>query len=153
MKSKQLGTDIATLEIDPNDFEDTPEEIERENKRALNSIEKEKESLEETQSTDLETKLEIMDIVGSEERNAKALEILEKERQLQEERELEWKKEKRSKKIKRNIKLFLIVGVIVMLALAWTAGYRIPIPDEWVQHIRGIYETAYKTVVSYFSGN
>lgn len=148
MKSKQLGTDIATLEIDPNDIEDTPEEIERENKRALNSIEKEKENLEEVQ-----TKLEIMDIVGSEERNAKALEILEKERQLQEERELEWKKEKRSKKIKRNIKLFLILGVIVILALAWTAGYRIPIPDEWVQHIRGIYETAYKTVTSYFSGN
>lgn len=148
MKSKQLGTDIATLEIDPNDFEDTPEEIERENKRVISSIEKEKENLEEVQ-----TKLEIMDIVGSEERNAKALEILEKERQLQEERELEWKKEKRSKKIKRNIKLFLIVGVIVMLALAWTAGYRIPIPDEWVQHIRGIYETAYKTAINYFSGN
>lgn len=148
MKSKQLGTDIATLEIDPNDFEETPEEIERENKRAINSIEKEKENLEEVQ-----TKLEIMDIIGSEERNARALEILEKERQLQEERELEWKKEKRSKKIKRSIKLFLIIGVIVILALAWTAGYRIPIPDEWVHHIRGIYETAYKTVTGYYTGN
>ena len=149
MKSKQLGTDIATLEIDPNDIEETPEEIERENKRALNSIEKEKENLEEIQTTNLE----IMDVVGSEERNAVALEILEKERQLQVERELEWKKEKRSKKVKRSIKLFLIVGIIVILILAWTAGYRIPIPEEWVQHIRGIYETAYKTIVGYFSGN
>lgn len=149
MKSKQLGTDIATLEIDPNDIEETPEEIERENKRALNSIEKEKENLEEIQTTNLE----IMDVVGSEERNAVALEILEKERQLQVERELEWKKEKRSKKVKRSIKLFLIVGIIVILILAWTAGYRIPIPEEWVQHIRGIYETAFKTITEYFSGN
>lgn len=148
MKGKQLGMDIGILELNPEDLKDTPDEIARDTQRKLDALEKEKESLEEVS----DTQLDIEDITGTEERNAKAIEILEKERQLQEEREKEWKKEKRSKKIKRTVKLVLLIALVVILALAWLSGYRIPIPDSWVAHIQGIYNSAYNTVVGYFTG-
>ena len=147
MRAKNLGVDIGVVEIDPEDMENTLEEDIRETNRKVSQIQREKENLEEV----ADTKLEVFDAIGTEERNAKALEILEKERSLQEERELAWIKEKKAKRLKRTIKLVLIALIVIMLFIAWQAGYRIPIPDEWVKHIQGIYETAFNAVKGYFT--
>ena len=77
-----------------------------------------------------------------------SLSILQKEQELQLEREKEWKKEKRSKKIKRTLKLGVLVLIAAILLFALLGGYRIPVPDSWVEHFQGIYNTA----VEYFTG-
>lgn len=142
---KNLGVDDVVLEVDSSL---SPEEQYEENAKLLREIEKEGAAIQEAS----DTSLDVEDVMGSEERNAKALDILERERILQEERELEWKKEKRSKRIKRNIKLLCLMFVTGVLLLAWLSGYRIPIPDEWVVHIQGIYQSAYDAVTGYFTG-
>lgn len=150
------NVDLGIVEFSAEDMKQTPEELKRELERKqskyenmLLELEEEKKSLQEVGDVGLE----IVDTVGLEDRTATALGILEKERQMQIEREKEWEKEKRSKKRKRFFKTFCLVTVCVILFLAWLSGYRIPIPDSWVITIQGIYNSAYNTVVSYFTGH
>lgn len=149
---KNLGLDDVALEIDSTPT--TVDELAEETKEQVDKLQKEAEKIEEVTEDEKDApRLDIVDVMGSEERNAKALDILEKERLLQEEREKEWKKEKKSKRIKRFIKTSILVFVVAVLFLAWYSGYRIPIPDEWVVHIQGIYQSAYDAVTGYFTGN
>lgn len=87
-------------------------------------------------------------IEDSEARKSAALEILEKERQLQLEREEEWKKEKKKKKIIRGFKLTVLIAICLVLLFALLGGYRIILPAEYVKHLEGIWQTA----VKYFTG-
>lgn len=149
---KNLGLDDVALEIDSTPT--TVDELAEETKEQVDKLHKEAEKIEEVTEDEKDApRLDLVDVMGSEERNAKALDILEKERLLQEEREKEWKKEKKSKRIKRFIKTSILVFVVAVLFLAWYSGYRIPIPDEWVVHIQGIYQSAYDAVTGYFTGN
>ena len=149
---KNLGLDDVALEIDSTPT--TVDELAEETKEQVDKLQKEAEKIEEVTEDEKDApRLDLVDVMGSEERNAKALDILEKERLLQEEREKEWKKEKKSKRIKRFIKTSILVFVVAVLFLAWYSGYRIPIPDEWVVHIQGIYQSAYDAVTGYFTGN
>lgn len=149
---KNLGLDDVALEIDSTPT--TVDELAEETKEQVDKLQKEAEKIEEVTEDEKDApRLDIVDVMGSEERNAKALDILEKERLLQEEREKEWKKEKKSKRMKRFIKTSILVFVVAVLFLAWYSGYRIPIPDEWVVHIQGIYQSAYDAVTGYFTGN
>lgn len=149
---KNLGLDDVALEIDSTPT--TVDELAEETKEQVDKLHKEAEKIEEVTEDEKDApRLDIVDVMGSEERNAKALDILEKERMLQVERENEWKKEKKSKRMKRFIKTSILVFVVVVLFLAWYSGYRIPIPDEWVVHIQGIYQSAYDSVTGYFTGN
>ena len=149
---KNLGLDDVALEIDSTPT--TVDELAEETKEQVDKLHKEAEKIEEVTEDEKDApRLDIVDVMGSEERNAKALDILEKERMLQVERENEWKKEKKSKRMKRFIKTSILVFVVVVLFLAWYSGYRIPIPDEWVVHIQGIYQSAYDAVTGYFTGN
>lgn len=149
---KNLGLDDVALEIDSTPT--TVDELAEETKEQVDKLQKEAEKIEEVTEDEKDApRLDIVDVMGSEERNAKALDLLEKERMLQVERENEWKKEKKSKRMKRFIKTSILVFVVVVLFLAWYSGYRIPIPDEWVVHIQGIYQSAYDAVTGYFTGN
>lgn len=149
---KNLGLDDVALEIDSTPT--TVDELAEETKEQVDKLQKEAEKIEEVTEDEKDApRLDIVDVMGSEERNAKALDILEKERMLQVERENEWKKEKKSKRMKRFIKTSILVFVVAVLFLAWYSGYRIPIPDEWVVHIQGIYQSAYDAVTGYFTGN
>ena len=149
---KNLGLDDVALEIDSTPT--TVDELAEETKEQVDKLQKEAEKIEEVTEDEKDApRLDLVDVMGSEERNAKALDILEKERLLQEEREKEWKKEKKSKRMKRFIKTSILVFVVAVLFLAWYSGYRIPIPDEWVVHIQGIYQSAYDAVTGYFTGN
>ena len=149
---KNLGLDDVALEIDSTPT--TVDELAEETKEQVDKLQKEAEKIEEVTEDEKDTpRLDIVDVMGSEERNAKALDLLEKERMLQVERENEWKKEKKSKRMKRFIKTSILVFVVAVLFLAWYSGYRIPIPDEWVVHIQGIYQSAYDAVTGYFTGN
>ena len=149
---KNLGLDDVALEIDSTPT--TVDELAEETKEQVDKLQKEAEKIEEVTEDEKDApRLDLVDVMGSEERNAKALDILEKERLLQEEREKEWKKEKKSKKMKRFIKTGILLFIVAVLFLAWFSGYRIPIPDEWVVHIQGIYQSAYDAVTGYFSGN
>ncbi|OUN13331.1 hypothetical protein [Flavonifractor sp. An91] len=149
---KNLGLDDVALEIDSTPT--TVDELAEETKEQVDKLHKEAEKIEEVTEDEKDApRLDLVDVMGSEERNAKALDILEKERMLQVERENEWKKEKKSKRMKRFIKTSILVFVVAVLFLAWYSGYRIPIPDEWVVHIQGIYQSAYDAVTGYFTGN
>ena len=149
---KNLGLDDVALEIDSTPT--TVDELAEETKEQVDKLQKEAEKIEEVTEDEKDApRLDIVDVMGSEERNAKALDLLEKERMLQVERENEWKKEKKSKRMKRFIKTSILVFVVAVLFLAWYSGYRIPIPDEWVVHIQGIYQSAYDAVTGYFKGN
>lgn len=149
---KNLGLDDVALEIDSTPT--TVDELAEETKEQVDKLKKEAEKIEEVTEDEKDApRLDIVDVMGSEERNAKALDLLEKERMLQVERENEWKKEKKSKRMKRFIKTSILVFVVAVLFLAWYSGYRIPIPDEWVVHIQGIYQSAYDAVTGYFTGN
>ena len=149
---KNLGLDDVALEIDSTPT--TVDELAEETKEQVDKLHKEAEKIEEVTEDEKDApRLDIVDVMGSEERNAKALDLLEKERMLQVERENEWKKEKKSKRMKRFIKTSILVFVVAVLFLAWYSGYRIPIPDEWVVHIQGIYQSAYDAVTGYFTGN
>lgn len=149
---KNLGLDDVALEIDSTPT--TVDELAEETQEQVDKLQKEAEKIEEVTEDEKDApRLDLVDVMGSEERNAKALDILEKERLLQEEREKEWKKEKKSKRMKRFIKTSILVFVVAVLFLAWYSGYRIPIPDEWVVHIQGIYQSAYDAVTGYFTGN
>lgn len=149
---KNLGLDDVALEIDSTPT--TVDELVEETKEQVDKLQKEAEKIEEVTEDEKDApRLDIVDVMGSEERNAKALDLLEKERMLQVERENEWKKEKKSKRMKRFIKTSILVFVVAVLFLAWYSGYRIPIPDEWVVHIQGIYQSAYDAVTGYFTGN
>nr|WP_300128564.1 hypothetical protein [uncultured Butyricicoccus sp.] len=149
---KNLGLDDVALEIDSTPT--TVDELAEETKEQVDKLHKEAEKIEEVTEDEKDAPcFDLVDVMGSEERNAKALDILEKERMLQVERENEWKKEKKSKRMKRFIKTSILVFVVAVLFLAWYSGYRIPIPDEWVVHIQGIYQSAYDAVTGYFTGN
>lgn len=149
---KNLGLDDVALEIDSTPT--TVDELAEETQEQVDKLKKEAEKIEEVTEDEKDApRLDLVDVMGSEERNAKALDILEKERMLQVERENEWKKEKKSKRMKRFIKTSILVFVVAVLFLAWYSGYRIPIPDEWVVHIQGIYQSAYDAVTGYFTGN
>lgn len=181
MKGHQFDLDFGVIEINGEDMMDDNERTEeakkkmkeidtakekaeiaqeelveaaKQSKMLLEEIALQKQKLNEIPDTVPEGSLEIniSDTVESE-RDTKALDILEKERQMQLERELEWKKEKRVKKIKRWIKTSLIVIPVVVIGLAWLAGYRIPIPEEIAIHAQGIWESAKDFVVSYFTNN
>lgn len=149
---KNLGLDDVALEIDSTPT--TVDELAEETKEQVDKLQKEAEKIEEVTEDEKDApRLDIVDVMGSEERNAKALDLLEKERMLQVERENEWKKEKKSKRMKRFIKTGILLFIVAVLFLAWFSGYRIPIPDEWVVHIQGIYQSAYDAVTGYFTGN
>ncbi len=178
MKGYDLGLGDFLMEVDIEDENDrteeakkklkeidvAKEEVESVKEEAVSTAKQLKKLLEETTlqkqklneipDTVPEGSLEIniSDTVESE-RDTKALDILEKERQMQLERELEWKKEKRVKKIKRWVKTSLIVIPVGVIGLAWLAGYRIPIPEEIAIHAQGIWESAKDFVVSYFTNN
>lgn len=129
-------------------------EAAKQSKLLLEEIALKKQKLDEIPDTVPDTMLEIYvsDTVESD-RDIKALDILERERQMQLDRELEWKKEKRVKKIKRWVKTSLIVFVVGIVGLSLLAGYRIPIPEEVAIHVKGIWESAKDFVVSYFTNN
>lgn len=97
---------------------------------------------------EIENKLAAQENKDEEARKSTSLSILEKEKELQAEREKEWKKEKRKKKFWRTIKTIFLVVIAAILLLALLGGYRIPIPDSWVGHMQGIWESA----TSYFTG-
>lgn len=146
MKIKNLGIDDVVLEADSSL---SPEEQYEENAKLLSEIEKEGATIQEAS----DTSLDLDEVMGSEERNATVLDLLGEERLLQKDRVKEWKKEKRSKRIKSFVATSALVFVVIVLLLAWNSGYRIPIPDEWVVHIQGIYQSAYDAVTGYFTGN
>lgn len=156
---KNLGLDDVALEIDSTPT--TVDELAEETKEQVDKLQKEAEKIEEVTEDEKDAPhLDIVDVMGSEERNAKVLNILGKAEYLQDDMETEWQKEKKSKKRERVIKRVksliytgILVFVVVVIFLAWYSGYRIPIPDEWVVHIQGIYQSAYDAVTGYFSGN
>lgn len=178
MKGYDLGLGDYLMEVDIEDENDRTEEAKKklkeidvakeeakfakeeavetakQLKKLLEETALQKQKLDEIPDTVSDTTLEIYvsDTVENE-RDTKALDILEKERQMQLERELEWKKEKRAKKIKRWVKTSLIVIVVGTVGLSLLAGYRIPIPEEVAIHIKGIWESAKDFVVSYFTNN
>lgn len=156
---KNLGLDDVALEIDSTPT--TMDELAEETKEQVDKLKKEAEKIEEVTEDEKDApRLDIVDVMGSEERNAKVLNILGKAEYLQDDMETEWQKEKKSKKRERVIKRVksliytgILVFVVAVIFLAWYSGYRIPIPDEWVVHIQGIYQSAYDAVTGYFSGN
>lgn len=156
---KNLGLDDVALEIDSTPT--TVDELAEETKEQVDKLQKEAEKIEEVTEDEKDApRLDLVDVMGSEERNAKVLNILGKAEYLQDDMETEWQKEKKSKKRERVIKRVksliytgILVFVVVVIFLAWYSGYRIPIPDEWVVHIQGIYQSAYDAVTGYFSGN
>ena len=156
---KNLGLDDVALEIDSTPT--TVDELAEETKEQVDKLQKEAEKIEEVTEDEKDApRLDLVDVMGSEERNAKVLNILGKAEYLQDDMETEWQKEKKSKKRERVIKRVksliytgILVFVVVVIFLAWYSGYRIPIPDEWVVHIQGIYQSAYDAVIGYFSGN
>lgn len=97
---------------------------------------------------EIEDKLAAQETEDEEARKSASLSILEKEKELQLEQEKEWKKKKRKQKFWRIVKTIFLAAIAAILLLALLGGYRIPVPDEWVQHMQGIWETA----VSYFTG-
>ena len=97
---------------------------------------------------EIENKLAAQENEDKEARQSVSLSILEKERELQAEREKEWIKEKRKKRFWSNFKMVILIVIAAILLLALLGGYRIPVPDSWVAHFQGIWETA----VSYFTG-
>lgn len=141
--------DFGIIDLSEEDIEDTPEEKAEATKRAVYEIEQKKKEMDIVE----DPKLEIVTYADSEERNAAALEILEREKRLQLEREEEWKKEKKHKKIVRTVKIVVLIFILAVLVIAYFAGYRIPIPEAWVQHAKGIYETAYNAVVNFFTNH
>lgn len=156
---KNLGLDDVALEIDSTPT--TVDELAEETQEQVDKLQKEAEKIEEVTEDEKDApNLDIVDVMGSEERNAKVLNILGKAEYLQDDMETEWQKEKKSKKRERVIKRVksliytsILVFVVAVIFLAWYSGYRIPIPDEWVVHIQGIYQSAYDAVTGYFSGN
>lgn len=156
---KNLGLDDVALEIDSTPT--TVDELAEETQEQVDKLQKEAEKIEEVTEDEKDApRLDLVDVMGSEERNAKVLNILGKAEYLQDDMETEWQKEKKSKKRERVIKRVksliytsILVFVVAVIFLAWYSGYRIPIPDEWVVHIQGIYQSAYDAVTGYFSGN
>ncbi|MFQ6830440.1 hypothetical protein [Butyricicoccus pullicaecorum] len=156
---KNLGLDDVALEIDSTPT--TVDELAEETKEQVDKLQKEAEKIEEVTEDEKDApRLDIVDVMGSEERNAKVLNILGKADYLQDDMEAEWQKEKKIKKRERIVKRVksliytgILVFVVAVLFLAWYSGYRIPIPDEWVVHIQGIYQSAYDAVTGYFTGN
>lgn len=149
-KMKEIDTAKEEAEIAKEELV----EAAKQSKMLLEEIAFQKQKLNEIPDIVSEGSLEIniSDTVESE-RDTKALDILEKERQMQLDRELEWKKEKKAKKIKRWVKTSLIAIVVGTVGLSLLAGYRIPIPEEVAIHIKGIWESAKDFVVSYFTNN
>lgn len=133
-------------------------EAAKQSKLLLEEITLKKQKLDEIPDTVPDTTLEIYvsDTVEND-RDIKALELLEEERQMQIERKLiqaekdaEWLKEKRSKKIKRMVKTSAIAFIVGVIGLALLAGYRIPISEDVVIHFKGIWESAKDFVIQYW---
>lgn len=133
-------------------------EAAKQSKLLLEEITLKKQKLDEIPDTVPDTTLEIYvsDTVEND-RDIKALELLEEERQMQIERKLiqaekdaEWLKEKRSKKIKRMVKTSAITFIVGVIGLALLAGYRIPISEDVVIHFKGIWESAKDFVIQYW---
>lgn len=164
--------DLGFLEIDGEDMMDENERAEeakkkleeidaakeeaveaaKQTKLLLEEITLQKQKLEEAPDIAPEGKLDIYfsDTV-EDTRNQNALDILERERQMQLERELEWKKEKRAKKIKRWVKTSLVLTFVGIIGLAWLAGYRISVPEGVAIHVKGIWESAKDFIIAYFT--
>ena len=182
MKGYDLGLGDYLMEVDIEDENDRTEEAKqklkeidvakeeakfakeeavetaKQLKKLLEETALQKQKLDEIPDNVSDTTLEIYvsDTVESD-RDIKALELLEEERQMQAKRKLiqaekdaEWLKEKRSKKIKRMVKTSAIVVIIVIIGLALLAGYRIPISEDVVIHIKGIWESAKDFVIQYW---
>lgn len=146
MKIRNLGADTMTPNAGETilielDSEPTASEALEATKRELRQHQR---SLEDANGSNLE----ISGLDVGEDRMDAALDILEREKQLQLDRKKEWKKEKRNKKIKRTLRMTVLIVIALILLFALLGGYRIPVPDEWVAHFQGIYQTA----VDYFTG-
>ena len=150
MKIRNLGTDVASpkqgetvlIELDDREMFTAEEELEELSGKVKDMDQK----LDKVQ--EIETKLDNAIDEHNEVIKSTSLSILQKEQELQLEREKEWKKEKRNKKIKRTLRLTVLLVIFGVLVLALLGGYRIPVPDSWVGHFQGIYNTA----VDYFTG-
>lgn len=154
-KMKEIDTAKEKAEIAKEEAVETAKQL----KKLLEETVLQKQKLDEIPDTVSDTTLEIYvsDTVESD-RDIKALELLEEERQMQVKRKLiqaekdaEWLKEKRSKKIKRWVKTSAIMIVIGVIGLALLAGYRIPISDDVVIHLKGIWESAKDFVIQYWT--
>lgn len=143
MKITDLGLGDYDLEVTGEDLALTDEEVRKENERLVREIDESQKNLE----TVAETTLVVDTVVEDEEKLSKSLDLLEKEKKMQDERYDEWKKEKKSKRTKRVVKTCIWVFVVGVLGLAWIAGYRIPIPDEWVRWADGAWNAARDFVI------
>lgn len=143
MKITDLGLGDYDLEVTGEDLALTDEEVRKENERLVREIDESQKNLE----TVSETTLVVDTVVEDEEKLSKSLDLLEKEKKMQDERYEEWKKEKKSKRTKRVVKTCIWVFVVGVLGLAWIAGYRIPIPDEWVRWADGAWNAARDFVI------
>lgn len=150
MKVNNLGADVFTpekgetilIEMEGREMFTAEEELE-ELSGKVKDMDQKLDKFHE-----IESKLDSMVDENNEAIKSTSLSILQKEQELQLEREKEWKKEKRNKKIKRTLKLGALLLIAGILLLALLGGYRIPVPESWVGHFQGIYETA----VDYFTG-
>lgn len=150
MKIRNLGTDVMTpdkgdtviIELDERENFTAEEELE-ELSGKVKDMDQKLDKVKE-----IEDKLDNAIDEHNEAIKSTSLSILQKEQELQLEREKEWKKEKRNKKIKRTLKLTALLLIFGVLVLALLGGYRIPVPESWVGHFQGIYNTA----VDYFTG-
>ena len=150
MKINNLGADVFTpekgetvlIELESREVFTAEEELEELSGKVKDMDQK----LDKVQ--EIETKLDNALDEHNEAIKSTSLSILQKEQELQLEREKEWKKEKRYKKIKRTLKLGALLLIAGILLLALLGGYRIPIPDSWVGHFQGIFNTA----IDYFTG-
>ena len=97
---------------------------------------------------EIENKLAAQETEDEEARRSLSLSILEKEKELQLDEAKEAKKKRRKQKFWRIVKTTFWAVIVTILLLALLGGYRIPVPDEWVQHMQGIWESA----TSYFTG-
>lgn len=147
------NVDLGFVELSEEDLALTAEEQAREDERKVEMVKEEiKEHAETIEEVDAPN-LVIEGLEDTSERKNAAMEILEKEKALQLEREKEWLKTKKRNKRKRIAKCVILIAIAVFLALAWLSGFRIEIPQAWIETFNNMWYSVREFVINFFTHN
>lgn len=143
-----MKVNLGVVEFEDGDLFKTETEVLEEQERLKKELDAQQKDMEDVKDEGLEA-----DLTEKEERAATALDILQREKKLQLEREEVWNKERKHNKMVRTVKAVVLLAIIAILVIAYVSGYRIPIPESWMVHIQGIYNTAFDAVIKFFTNH
>lgn len=143
-----MKVNLGVVEFEDGDLFKTETEVLEEQERLKKELDAQQKDMEDVKDEGLEA-----DLTEKEERAVTALDILQREKKLQLEREEVWNKERKHNKMVRTVKAVVLLAIIAILVIAYVSGYRIPIPESWMVHIQGIYNTAFDAVIKFFTNH